>query len=38
MYTKGKQKARVHLVMGGSEPCALMMKPEVVNVLSVMKD
>lgn len=38
MYAKGKQKPWVHVVLGGSEPFALIMKPEVVDVLSVMKD
>lgn len=38
MYEKGKQNPGVHLVLGGSKPFALMMKPEVVHVLSVMKD
>lgn len=38
MKAKGNQNPRVHLVLGGSEPFTLLMKSEVVDVLSVMED
>lgn len=38
MYAKGEQKPTVSPVLGNAELCALMSKPKVVDVLTVMND
>lgn len=38
MYAKENKKPTVGAVLGNAEPCALRLKPKVVDVLSVMKD